>query len=502
MAQRNTFFGFFVILFSLCISMFPSGTYSRSLPPEASDFTTSTVLDISASLQQAQQVLSFNPQFREPFHQQQQQQEEENSLSTPTSSFSVQLHPRDNLQIPQHDNYKSLVLARLDRDSFRVKSLTTKLQIALNHVNQSDLHPVEMEFQPEDLSTPVSSGISQGSGEYFCRIGVGTPAKSLYMVLDTGSDINWLQCHPCGKCYKQADPIFDPKASSSYNPLTCNTQQCQALDISKCQNGKCLYQVSYGDGSFTVGDYVTETVSFGNSGSVNNVALGCGHDNEGLFVGSAGLLGLGGGPLSLPSQIKSTSFSYCLVDRDSGKSSTLDFNSARPSDSVTVQLLKNSKTDTFYYIELTGISVGGQQISIPPSTFALDPSGNGGIIVDSGTSITRLRTEAYNSLRDAFVKVTQNLSSTAGFSLFDTCYDLSSQTAVSVPTVSFQFSGGKSLLLPAKNYLIPVDNSGTFCFAFAPTTSSRSIIGNVQQQGTRVSFDLANSVVGFSPNKC
>ncbi|KAI5443483.1 Protein ASPARTIC PROTEASE IN GUARD CELL 1 [Lathyrus oleraceus] len=74
---------------------------------------------------------------------------------------------------------------------------------------------------------------------------------------------------------------------------------------------------------------MTETTSFGSSGSINRVAIGCGHDNEGLFVGVAGLLGLGGGALSLTSQIKASSFSYCLVDRNSDKSSTLEFNSLK-----------------------------------------------------------------------------------------------------------------------------------------------------------------------------
>jgi hypothetical protein len=68
--------------------------------------------------------------------------------------------------------------------------------------------------------------------------------------------------------------------------------------------------------------------------------------------------------------------------------------------------------------------------------------------------------------------------------------------------VSFHFGENKVWNLPAKNYLIPVDTAGTFCFAFAPTPSQLSIIGNVQQQGTRVSIDVANSLIGFSPNKC
>lgn len=481
------------IALSLTLSLFPFPTSSRTSP---SEFTT-TVLDITSSLHQTQQVLTFNPQLLQSST----QQETQLNPTTSSSTFSLHLHPRDSLHNANHKNYKTLVLARLARDSARVNSLNTKLQLALYNLSKSDLYPTQTELRPEDLSTPISSGTSQGSGEYFTRVGVGQPAKPFYMVLDTGSDVNWIQCKPCSECYQQSDPIFDPTGSSSFYPLTCEAEQCKSLDMSACRNGKCLYQVSYGDGSFTVGEYVTETVSFGNSGSMNRVAIGCGHDNEGLFVGAAGLLGLGGGPLSLTSQIKATSFSYCLVDRDSAKSSTLEFNSPRPGDSVTSPLLKNQKLDTFYYVELAGISVGGEMVSIPPETFAMDGSG-GGVIVDSGTAITRLQTQAYDAVRDSFKKMAQNLRLTNGFALFDTCYDFASLSSVRVPTVSFHFSGGKSWALPAKNYLIPVDSAGTYCFAFAPTTAALSIIGNVQQQGTRVSFDLANSLVGFSPNKC
>ncbi|KAI4347163.1 hypothetical protein L6164_008000 [Bauhinia variegata] len=369
----------------------------------------------------------------------------------------------------------------------------------------SDLRPTETELQPEALSTPVSSGTGQGSGGYLARVGIGQPPQQFYMLLDTGSDVNWLQSKPCVDCYQQSDPIFDPSESSSYSLVTCDSQECSALDTSACLYDKCLYQVSYGDGSFTVGEYITETLTFDNSSSLYGVAMGCGHVNEGLFAGAAGLLGLGGGSPSLTSQIKASSFSYCLVDRDSNKSSTLDFNySALPGHSVTVPLLRNPKMNTFYYVNLTGISVGGRMLPLPASTFALNDSGRGGVIVDSGTTITRLRRLAYYLLRDEFRIQTVNLRpSTTGDTFFDTCYDFSSLTSVTVPTLSFHFSGGKSLRLPAKNYLIPVESNGTFCFAFAPSSSSSlSIIGNVQQQGTRVSFDIANSIVGFSPDNC
>ncbi|KAE8724011.1 Protein ASPARTIC PROTEASE IN GUARD CELL 1 [Hibiscus syriacus] len=483
--------------FFLLFSFLFTSTLAR-LSPES----TTTTLDVSSSLQQAHHILSFDPQSVEAFYQAQNQPLFFNSSSSSSSVFSVPLHSRGSVHKAHHTDYKNLVLSRLERDSARVDSLTTKLLFALNGVKKSELKPVPTEIQTEALSTPIISGTSQGSGEYFTRVGVGNPAKQYYMVLDTGSDINWIQCEPCSDCYQQSDPIFNPSGSSTYSPVTCESRQCTSLEVSTCRSGKRMYQVSYGDGSYTVGEFITESVSFGKSGNIEGVALGCGHDNEGLFVGAAGLIGLGGGSLSLTSQIKATSFSYCLVDRDSSGSSTLDFNSGLPAESVVAPLMKSGKINTFYYIGLTGFSVGGQPVKLAPGLFDMDESGDGGVIIDCGTAITRLQTQAYNALRDAFVRLTKDLPTTSGVALFDTCYDLSSRNSVKVPTVSLHFGGGKSMDLPAKNYLIPVDSSGTFCFAFAPTSSSLSIIGNVQQQGTRVSFDLANNKIGFSSHKC
>ncbi|KAK1268898.1 Protein ASPARTIC PROTEASE IN GUARD CELL 1 [Acorus gramineus] len=397
-------------------------------------------------------------------------------------------------------SYRSLTLSRLLRDSLRVSSLLSRLSLAHN---TSSLKPLLLSSLS---SSPIVSGTSQGSGEYFTRLSFGRPPKPLSLVLDTGSDLTWLQCRPCLDCYQQSDPIFDPSSSSSYSPLPCSSPLCRSLDVSACaRNRSCLYQVSYGDGSFTVGDFASESVAFGD-GNDQRIALGCGHDNEGLFVGAAGLLGLGAGALSFPSQIKVSTFSYCLVDRDSVASSTLDFGSAAASyeAAVTAPLLRNRKMETFYYVGMTGMSVGGEVLSIPASAFEMDEAGEGGVIVDSGTAVTRLPAEAYGSLREAFKKGTGGLPAAEGVALFDTCYDLSGRESVEVPTVAFHFAGGKSLALPAKNYLIPVDSEGTFCFAFAPTgtTGRLSIIGNLQQQGTRVAFDVANSVVSFTPNKC
>ncbi|XP_042449247.1 aspartyl protease family protein 2-like [Zingiber officinale] len=434
--------------------------------------------------------------------------ESEGTLSP--SSFHFELSHRDSL-LAATASPEQVFSLRLDRDAERVESLRQMLaEVAA---------PLPRNVTGRrGFSSKVVSGLAQGSGEYFARIGIGTPPRYVYMVLDTGSDIVWLQCAPCRRCYSQSDPIFDPRRSHTYAAVPCGTPLCRRLDVAGCDTRRrsCQYQVSYGDGSITMGEFSTETLTFRRSVRVPRVALGCGHDNEGLFVAAAGLLGLGRGSLSFPSQAGrrfGRMFSYCLVDRTSAgapnRSSTVVFgNSAVPRASSRVAytpMVRNPKVDSFYYIELTGVSVGGTRVpGVLASDLRLDPStGRGGVIIDSGTSVTRLARSAYQALRDAFRAGTTGLKlAPGGFSLFDTCYDLSGRTEVKVPTVSLHLASGSAVSLPAENYLIPVDTRGTFCFAFAGTDSGVSIIGNIQQQGYRVVFDRDRSRVGLMPRGC
>lgn len=379
---------------------------------------------------------------------------------------------------------------RLRRDASRVESI--------------------LRASTSSFKSTVISGLPQGSGEYFTRIGVGTPPTSIDMVLDTGSDIVWLQCSPCHKCYNQSDPVFNPNTSLSFAFVPCFSHQCRFLDIAGCdiRRRSCLYQVSYGDGSNTAGELATETFTFHGGMKLNGVAFGCGHDNEGLFVGAGGLLGLGRGRLSFPAQVKRR-FSYCLADRMSGSknhssTSTLVFGKENYSKMIRTPMIMNPRLNTFYYMEVMDISVGGTKLpGAIRSDLKLDQlTGQGGVIIDSGTSVTRLARPTYVALRDAFRRGARGLKVADEFSLFDTCYDLTGKKVVKVPTVVFHLGGGGQLSLPSENYLIPVDRKGVFCLAFAGTDDGISIIGNIQQQGFRVVFDEVGSTIGFGRNGC
>ncbi|KAE8686841.1 Protein ASPARTIC PROTEASE IN GUARD CELL 2 [Hibiscus syriacus] len=372
-------------------------------------------------------------------------------------------------------NHNHRFHARMQRDVKRVASL-------LLRISGGGIHYGEATDGVNDFESDVVSGMDQGSGEYFVRIGVGSPPRSQYMVIDSGSDIVWVQCQPCNQCYKQADPVFDPAASASYGGVSCSSSVCDRIENSGCHGGRCRYEVMYGDGSYTKGTLALESLTF------------------------AGLLGLGGGSMSLVDQLGGQTggaFSYCLVSRATNSSGSLVFGrEAMPVGAAWVPLLRNPLSPTFYYIGLSGLGVGGIRVPISEDIFQLTELGYGGVVMDTGTAVTRFPVIAYNTFRDAFTEQTANLPRVSGVSIFDTCYNLSSFITVRIPTISFYLSSGPILTLPANNFLIPVDDAGTFCFAFASSDSDLSIIGNIQQEGIQISFDGANGYVGFGPNVC
>ncbi|CAM6110099.1 unnamed protein product [Calypogeia fissa] len=385
----------------------------------------------------------------------------------------------------------------VDRSNSRAKYLAR----FLNPAGANDVAPT-------DFQSPVSVG----NGEYVMALNLGTPAKTYSVIVDTGSDLTWVQCSPCSTCFEQPNPMFDPSSSSSYAALGCSNSLCQTLPVVEgCS--PCQYFYEYGDQSTTIGifsqDTVTMATTSGGTQQVGNVAFGCGHDNQGSFSGVDGLLGLGQGPISFTSQLSSLfggKFSYCLVslmDSSSQTSPLLFGNAAIPSGAVKyTPIVQNSHHPTYYYVGLTGISVGGTLLNIPASVFGIDSSGSGGTILDSGTTITQLVGSAYKVVIQAFQSQMQYSQVSGSASGLDLCFDVSGapSSGVTVPTLSFHFDQA-DIDLPAENYFVMVDNQGTLCLAMAGSYGF-SIYGNIQQQNFQILFDRSGGRVGFKQMQC
>ena len=399
-------------------------------------------------------------------------------------------------------------LTKLERLGRRIKRARLRLQ-RLNALSSS--------------SSPLRAGgdggveapVKAGNGEFLMKLAIGTPAAEFSAIMDTGSDLIWTQCLPCSSCFAQETPVFDPEKSSSFAKLPCSSGLCEALPTSSCRGGGCEYFYAYGDYSSTEGVLATETLTFGGDGvAVKGVGFGCGGDNEGDgFSQGAGLVGLGRGPLSLVSQLNERRFSYCLTSMDDNSDDTktssllmgslarVSSNDTSLSHIKTTPLVKNPSQPSFYYLALEGISVGDTRLPIGKDTFAIREDGSGGLIIDSGTTITYLERKAFDVVEKEFVSQIALPVDSSGSQGLDLCFGLpKGTTSVEVPKLVFHFKGA-DLELPPENYILSDSDLGLLCLAMG-SSSGMSIFGNIQQQNMLVVHDLEKETLSFVPTQC
>ncbi|KAL9302614.1 putative nepenthesin [Arabidopsis thaliana] len=386
------------------------------------------------------------------------------------------------------------------------------------------------EVSPGKLIATLESGMTLGSGEYFMDVLVGTPPKHFSLILDTGSDLNWLQCLPCYDCFHQNGMFYDPKTSASFKNITCNDPRCSLISSPdppvQCEsdNQSCPYFYWYGDRSNTTGDFAVETFTVnlatteGGSSEykVGNMMFGCGHWNRGLFSGASGLLGLGRGPLSFSSQLQSLyghSFSYCLVDRNSNTNVSSKLIFGEDKDLLNHTNLnftsfvngKENSVETFYYIQIKSILVGGKALDIPEETWNISSDGDGGTIIDSGTTLSYFAEPAYEIIKNKFAeKMKENYPIFRDFPVLDPCFNVSGieENNIHLPELGIAFVDGTVWNFPAENSFIWLSED-LVCLAILGTPKSTfSIIGNYQQQNFHILYDTKRSRLGFTPTKC
>lgn len=389
----------------------------------------------------------------------------------------------------------------LDLDKERVKYIHSRISKELGLATSvSEL---------DSVTLPAKPGSLIGSGNYFVVVGLGTPKRDLSLIFDTGSDLTWTQCEPCARsCYKQQDAIFDPSKSTSYSNITCTSTLCTQLSSAtgndpgcSASTKACIYGIQYGDQSFSVGYFSRERLTVTDTAVVDDYLFGCGQNNQGLFGGSAGLIGLGRHPISFVQQTATKYrkiFSYCLPSTSSS-TGHLTFGGAGAGGYLKYTPFSTiSRGSSFYGLDIDGISVGGAKLSISSSTFS-----TGGAIIDSGTVITRLPPTAYAALRSSFRRGMSKYPSASALSILDTCYDLSGFKTFSIPKIDFSFAGGVTVALPPQGILY-VASAKQVCLAFAANgdDSDITIFGNVQQRTLEVVYDVGGGRIGFAAGGC
>ncbi|KAI4295337.1 hypothetical protein L6164_035392 [Bauhinia variegata] len=363
------------------------------------------------------------------------------------------------------------------------------------------------------LSPPSSpfAKVTSNNGDYLMKLSFGTPPVDIYGLADTGSDLVWAQCTPCYGCYKQKNPKFDPQNSKTYSPIPCHSQQCDLVPGASCSSENlCGYSYAYADSSVTNGVLAKETITFSSSDTGNPVAIGdiifgCGHKDSGTFnENDMGLFGLGGGPLSLVSQIGSLyggrRFSQCLVPfhTDPSISGTMSFGegSEVSGDGVVRTPLVYEEGQTPYMVTLEGVSVGDTYVPFDNSSEMVS---KGNIMIDSGTPATYIPQDFYDRLA-------KEVKEQVSMSPIQDDPDLGSQLCyrsnnnLEGPLLTAHFEGADVPLMPIQTFIPP--KQGVFCFAMAASTDGYQIFGNFAQSNLLIGFDLDRKTVSFKPTDC
>ncbi|KAJ1391248.1 Xylanase inhibitor, C-terminal [Sesbania bispinosa] len=344
-------------------------------------------------------------------------------------------------------------------------------------------------------------------GQHLMELSIGTPPIRIFGIADTGSDLIWTQCVPCSNCYKQINPLFDPTESSTYTNVPCESELCHKLDTGVCSPQKsCNYTYAYGDSSITHGALAQETVTItsttGAPLSLKEILFGCGHNDSGTFNDhEMGIIGLGGGPLSLISQISplfgGKKFSQCLVPfhTDIRISSRMSFGrgSEVSGDGVVSTPLVASQDQTPYLVTLLGISVGGTYLPFNSSV------AKGNMLIDSGTPPIYLPRQFYDRI------VTQVRNEVAMEPIKDDpelgsqlCYRTTNN--LNGPLLTAHFEGADVVLSPTQIFIPPKDD--VFCLAIGEMDGDGGIYGNFAQSNYLIGFDLERQVVSFKPTDC
>lgn len=340
------------------------------------------------------------------------------------------------------------------------------------------------------------------------------------MVLDTGSQLSWVQCE---KKTLEKTPSFDPSHSSSFSLVPCNTPPCKpripdfTLPTSCDSNRLCHYSYFYADGTLAEGNLVREKISLSNAQTTSPIILGCSRDSS----SHEGILGMNRGRLSFVSQAAIRKFSYCVPPRrnltqnppPSGTFLVGDNPFSAGFRYVSLLTFSTSQQNlpyldkSAYTVPMTGIRIAGKLLDIPPSAFVPDAGGAGQTMVDSGTEFTFLVEDAYGKVKAEVTRlVGPKVKKGYVFGgALDTCFagDVA-EIGRLLGEIALEMGKGVEIVMNGQEALVGV-GGGISCLSIGSSQLlgvESNIIGTYHQQNMWVEFDVSNGKVGFGKADC
>lgn len=395
---------------------------------------------------------------------------------------------------------------------------------------------------------------------YLISLSLGTPPQVIQVYMDTGSDLTWV---PCGNlsfdCMDCDDYIRNYKLTASFSPSfssssardfcassfcvdihssdshfdTCTMAGCSLSTLlkSSCSRPCPSFAYTYGAGGVVTGTLTRDTLMVhGSSPTVRReIPMFCFGCVGSTYREPIGIAGFGRGPLSLPSQLGflQKGFSHCFLAfkfaNNPNISSPLVIGDVAISSKDYLQftpMLRSPMYPNYYYIGLEAITVGNfSKINVPSNLRDFDLRGNGGMLIDSGTTYTHLPEPLYSQLLSVLQSVityprAKDIEMRTGF---DLCYRVPCTNNASfldndllLPSITFHFLNNVSLVLSHGSHFYamgaPINSTVVKCLLFQSMDDvdygPAGVFGNFQQQNVEVVYDLEKERIGFHPMDC
>ncbi|WCJ28463.1 Eukaryotic aspartyl protease family protein [Euphorbia peplus] len=449
------------------------------------------------------------------------------------------------------------------------KNPKNRLILSLTHSSTSLPHPKHSSTnlrltKPTQLDQAMVEPVREVRDGYLISLNIGTPPQIIQVYMDTGSDLTWVPCgnvsFDCLNCdeYKNSklSPAFSPSSSSTSYRDSCSSPFCveihssdnpfDACTVSGCSlstivKGNCprpcpSFAYTYGGFGVVIGTLNRDSIRVHESTGFRDISkfvFGC--------VGSTyhepiGIAGFGRGKLSFPSQLGfvKKGFSHCFLpfkySNNPNFSSPLiigdvSFSSKDENFMQFTPMLKSHIYPNYYYIGLESITLISDDYNnnnlsvittqVQSNLREFDSFGNGGMLIDSGTTYTHLPEPLYSELLSSLKSCIDyprafDVETRSGF---DLCYKVpckNSSKGLELPSIKFLFLNNVSVVLPQENHFYvmsaPSNSSVVKCLLFQSMEDGdfgpAGVFGSFQQQNLKVVYDLENERIGFQAMDC
>ncbi|XP_030475779.1 probable aspartic proteinase GIP2 [Syzygium oleosum] len=388
--------------------------------------------------------------------------------------------------------------------------------------------------QPKALVIPVTKDSS--TLQYTTQIKQRTPLVPIKLTIDVGGIFQWVDCE-------------SGYVSSSYRPVSCDSQICMASGSGACvtecyspprpgcNNNACShlpnnpFSNSSGGGEMAYDTAVIQSTD-GKTGSkavaVPRVVFTCGSAwmLEGLSAGALGIAGLGRSEVSLPVQFASAfnipkKFAICLSSSSSSNgviffgdspyeflpnvevSKSLMYTPLILNPGSTAGSYFEGNPSTDYFINLTSIKINGKAVPLNP-TFLNITDGNGGTKISTVNPYTVMETSIFEAFTKVFRQEAKSLTEVSSVKPFKYCFSTNNtpytRVGPAVPIIDLvMHSSSVYWRIFGANSMVQVKED-VICLGFVdggsnPRTSI--VIGGYQLEDNLVQIDLEKARLGF-----